>query len=157
MSQEKNYITPDGIKKLREEYSQLLNVERPKVVEVVAWAASNGDRSENGDYIYGKRRLREIDRRLRFLQGRLEQALVVDPKTIQTETIVFGAMVTVAYENGETRSYRIVGEDEWNVAEGKISWKSPLARALLGKRVGEEVLIKKPKGEEWVTIEKIET
>lgn len=153
---DKNYITPEGFEKLKAEYQQLLYQERPKLVETVAWAASNGDRSENADYIYGKRRLREIDKRIGFLSGRMENAEVVDPKTLSGQKVVFGATVTVVDEEEESHSYQIVGEDEWDVKLGKISWRSPVARALLGKSVGDEVKVQKPQGEEFVTIEKVE-
>lgn len=156
MSKEKNYITPPGFEKLRNEYSQLLNVERPKLVETVAWAASNGDRSENADYIYGKRRLREIDSRLRFLQDKIERAVVVDPTQLKGDKVVFGATITLTDENDVIHSYQIVGQDEFDIKNQKISWKSPVATALLGKKVGEEVQIKKPGGSEVVIIEKIE-
>jgi transcription elongation factor GreB len=155
-SKDKNYITPPGFEKLRDDYSQLLNVERPKLVEVVAWAASNGDRSENADYIYGKRRLREIDSRLRFLQDKLERAVVVDPKQLSGEKVIFGATVTISNEDGETLVYQIVGQDEFDIKQNKISWKSPVAAALLGKKAGDEVVIKKPDSSEIVCIEKIE-
>jgi transcription elongation factor GreB len=156
MSEEKNYITPVGYKRLRDEYSELLNVQRPKVVETVAWAASNGDRSENADYIYGKRRLREIDSRLRFLQGRLEKAVVVDPALLKGDKVVFGATVTVLNEDDQTRTYQIVGQDEFEIKSGKISWKSPVASALLGKKIGDEVKVSKPDSDEFLVIEKIE-
>jgi transcription elongation factor GreB len=156
MASDKNYITPEGLEKLRAEHYQLFHVERPKVVETVAWAASNGDRSENADYIYGKRRLREIDSRLRFLNGKLEKAEVVDPKKLTGNSVVFAATVTILNEDEENLVYQIVGEDEWDIKLGKISWKSPVAKALLGKKVGDEVRIQKPTGEEFVTIEKIE-
>lgn len=156
MEQSKNYITPEGAEKLRAEYAKLFHEERPKLVEVIAWAASNGDRSENADYTYGKRRLREIDRRLRFLSDRLEKAVVVDPKAQKGKTVLFGATVTISDEEGEEATYQIVGEDEWDVNAGKISWKSPMAKALLGKKEGDETVIKKPAGEEAVVIEKVE-
>ena len=156
MEQNKNYITPDGLAKLKAEYAQLFHNERPKVVETVAWAASNGDRSENADYIYGKRRLREIDSRLRFLTDRLEKAFVVDPKTLSGKKVLFGATVTVLDEDEKQVTYQIVGEDESNASAGKISWKSPMAKALLGKNEGDEVVIRKPAGEEAVTIEAVQ-
>jgi transcription elongation factor GreB len=156
VSKEKNYITPPGFEKLRDEYSQLLNVERPKLVEVVAWAASNGDRSENADYIYGKRRLREIDSRLRFLQDKLERAEVVDPSKLTGQKVIFGATVTISDEDGATLVYQIVGQDEFDIKNNKVSWKSPVAVALLGKKVGDEVVIKKPDSQVIVCIEKIE-
>lgn len=149
---EKNYITPTGFEKLREEYSELLHKERPKVVETVAWAASNGDRSENADYQYGKKRLREIDRRLRFLTDRLDKAEVVDPKTIKSDNVVFGATVTYVNEEEVSQTYQIVGEDEFDIKNAKISWKSPIARHLLGKKVDEEVVIKKPNEQEEVIL-----
>jgi transcription elongation factor GreB len=151
----KNYITPEGFEKLRAEYSKLINEERPKVVETVAWAAGNGDRSENADYIYGKRRLREIDSRLRFLAGRIEKAEVVDPKTLSGKSVLFGATVKLLDEDENEVVYQIVGEDEWDVSKNKISWKSPVAKALLGKKEGDEVLVKKPAGEEYLTIEEV--
>lgn len=153
--EKKNYITPKGFEKLKREYSELLNNERPKLVETVAWAASNGDRSENADYIYGKRRLREIDKRLRFLLGRIESAEVVDPSQIKSSKVVFGATVTVVNEEDELKTYQIVGEDETEISKHKISWKSPIAAALLGKKEGDEVVVKKPTGEETLLIEEI--
>ncbi len=156
MSGEKNYITPPGFHKLKEEYNQLLTVERPKIVETVAWAASNGDRSENADYIYGKRRLREIDRRLHFLQSRIEYAIVVDPLQLSGDKVVFGSTVTIVNEDDTEQTYQIVGQDEFDIKHGKISWKSPVATALLGKKKGDEVRVSKPGGDEFLTIEKIE-
>lgn len=156
MSDEKNYITPRGLEKLKAEYHELFHVERPKLVEVIAWAASNGDRSENADYIYGKRRLREIDRRLGFLGYRLEKAFLVDPSTVKSNTIVFGATVTILNEDEKKFVYQIVGEDETETSSGRISWKSPMAKALLGKKVDDDVVVKKPAGEEAFTIIKIE-
>lgn len=152
MDNSKNYITPKGIEKLKSEYHELLNVERPKVVEVVAWAASNGDRSENADYQYGKRRLRQIDGRLHFLQKRIEAAEVIDPKSLKSDKVIFGATVTIENEDGQTYTYQIVGEDELDVKQNKISWKSPVARALLGKKLDDEVKIQKPAGDEMVVI-----
>lgn len=156
MSEPKNYITPEGLQKLKAEYHELIHVERPKVVEVVAWAASNGDRSENADYQYGKKRLREIDKRAGFLMGRMEKAEVVDPKNIRSITVVFGATVTLIDEDEKEFIYQIVGEDEFDIKCGKISWKSPVAKALMGKKIGDEVLIQKPSGEEAIVIENIE-
>lgn len=152
MDHSKNYITPKGIEKLKAEYHELLNVERPKVVEVVAWAASNGDRSENADYQYGKRRLRQIDGRLHFLQKRIEAAEVIDPKTLKSDKVIFGATVSIENEDGESNTYQIVGEDELDIKQNKISWKSPVARALLGKKLDDEVKIQKPAGDEMVVI-----
>jgi transcription elongation factor GreB len=154
--EKKNYITPRGFQRLRDEFHQLMQVERPKLVETVAWAASNGDRSENADYIYGKRRLREIDSKVRFLTGRLESAVVVDPKTLSGDKVIFAATVTLENENGETLVYQIVGEDEFDIKTGKISWRSPVATALLGKKADDEVVLKKPSGDETVTILKVE-
>ncbi len=153
---DKNYITPIGFERLKAELHQLLYVDRPKVVEAVAWAASNGDRSENADYIYGKRRLREIDKRIGFLTGRMEKAEVVDPLKLSGKKVVFGATVTVINEEESSETYQIVGEDEWDVKSGKISWKSPVAKALLGRIEGDEVKVLKPQGEEFLTIELVE-
>lgn len=151
-----NYITPEGFEKMRAEYSELLNQERPKVVETVTWAASNGDRSENADYQYGKKRLREIDKRLHFLQKKLESSEVIDPKSIQSDKVVFGATVTLEDEEGNSKTYQIVGADEFDIQKGRISWKSPVAQALLGKKLDDEVKIIKPSGEEIVIITHIE-
>ncbi len=156
MDNTKNYITPEGIRRLKEEYNALMHVERPKVVEVVSWAAGNGDRSENADYQYGKKRLREIDKRVHWLTKRIEDAEVVDPKLMKGEKVLFGATVTISDDEGETKKYQIVGEDEFDIKAHKISWKSPVAKALLGKKSGDEVRIHKPTGEESVTIEKVE-
>ncbi|MBO9668021.1 MAG: transcription elongation factor GreB [Bdellovibrio sp.] len=156
MDNTKNYITPEGLAKLRAEYHELMNVERPRIVEIVAWAASNGDRSENADYQYGKRRLREIDKRVHFLTKRIEDAEVVDPKLMKGEKVLFSATVTLLNEDEEEIVYQIVGEDELDPKAGKISWKSPVARALLGKKIGDEVKIIKPLGEVFVTIENVE-
>lgn len=151
-----NYITPTGYQRLRDEMEHLLRVERPKTVETVAWAASNGDRSENGDYIYGKRRLREIDRRLRFLTKRLEIAQVVDPAQQQgNDQIFFGATITLLDEAGESQTYRIVGVDETDFTRGHISWISPLARALLKAREGDVVKFTSPAGMREVEIESV--
>jgi transcription elongation factor GreB len=146
MAEKVNYITPEGFKKLQEEFRQLFHDERPKLVETVAWAAGNGDRSENGDYIYGKRRLREIDKRLKFLRDRIESAQVVDPKSLSGRKVVFGATVTIEDEDGERKIYQIVGEDEIEPGKHRISWKSPMAKALLGKAVGDEIEINRPAG-----------
>ena len=152
MDMSKNYITPAGFAKLKAEYHELIAVERPKVVETVTWAASNGDRSENADYQYGKRRLRQIDGRLHFLQKRMEAAEVIDPKTMNSDKVVFGATVTIENEDGVQHTYQIVGEDELDVKQNKISWKSPVAKALLGKKLDDEVKIQKPAGDEIVII-----
>ena len=146
MAQTPNYITPEGFKKLQAEFTELFHGERPKLVETVAWAAGNGDRSENGDYIYGKRRLREIDKRLQFLRDRIENAQVVDPATVRSEKVVFGATVTIIDEDETEKVYVIVGEDEIEPGNNKISWKSPMATALLGKQVGDEIEIQRPVG-----------
>lgn len=151
----KIYLTREGADRMRAEYKQLFSVERPKLVETIAWAASNGDRSENADYIYGKRRLREIDRRLKFLIDRLEDAEVIEVATVRAENIVFGAYVDLEDEEGRTVSYQIVGVDEVDVEKGKISWKSPLGRALLGKNVDDEVVFETPKGEKVFVVLKI--
>ncbi len=143
----KNYITPGGYRKLKDELEQLWKVERPALVKTVAWAASNGDRSENGDYIYGKKRLREIDRRVRFLRKRLEQAEVVDPaKRGNCDQAFFGATVSVCDSNGCENTYSIVGVDEADVGRGLISWVSPLARVLLKLREGDVATLRTPAG-----------
>jgi len=143
----RNYITPAGHARLKAELEHLVKRERPHVVEVVAWAASNGDRSENGDYIYGKRRLREIDRRIRFLTKRLDIAQVVDP-TVQgdNDQVFFGATVTLCDADGSEHTYAIVGVDETDVARGRISWISPLARAIIKAREGDSVRFQSPVG-----------
>lgn len=151
-----NYITPQGLQKLKDELEYLIKEDRPTVVKTVAWAASNGDRSENADYIYGKRRLREIDKRMGWLTKRIEAAEVVDPKELKSEKVVFGATVSLEDEEGEVKTYQIVGEDEIDTSKGKISWKSPVAKALLNKQVGDEVKIRRPKGDSWVEIVKLE-
>jgi transcription elongation factor GreB len=155
MAEQINYITPEGFEKLRSEYLMLLNTERPQVVVTVTWAASNGDRSENADYQYGKKRLREIDRRLHFLQTRMESAEVIDPQTLKSDKVIFGATVVIENEDGDLRKYQIVGADEFDISKNKISWKSPIAKALLGKKVDDEAKIQKPSGEETVTIHEI--
>jgi transcription elongation factor GreB len=143
----KNYITPQGYRKLQNELEQLWKVERPALVKTIAWAASNGDRSENGDYIYGKKRLREIDRRVRFLRKRLELSEVVDPaRRMECGQVFFGATVTVCDSDGIEYTYSIVGVDEADVAAGRISWVSPLARALLKLREGEVAMLQTPSG-----------
>ena len=143
----KNYITAAGYARLRGELMALIDDERPKIVEVVHWAASNGDRSENGDYIYGKKRLREIDRRIRFLMKRLENAVIVDPASQEnTEQVFFGATVTVCDEAGCELTYQIVGIDEADAGKGMISWISPLAKALLKAREGDTVRFQIPDG-----------
>ena len=143
----KNYITPDGFRRLQQELNHLSRTERPGVVETVAWAAGNGDRSENGDYIYGKQRLRDIDRRLRFLAKRLENAEIVDPaRQSRLDQVFFGATVTYANENGDERTVTIVGVDEIDADRGRVSWVSPVARALLKAREGDVVELRTPTG-----------
>jgi transcription elongation factor GreB len=152
MTDKKNYITPEGFEKLRAEYVNLLNVERPKTVTVVTWAASNGDRSENADYQYGKRRLREIDKRLHFLKTRMQSAEIIDPSQMKSDKVLFGAKVTLENENGEEVVYQIVGEDEIDIKLKRISWMSPLAKAILGKKIDDEVKVNKPSGNENMII-----
>lgn len=150
------YLTPAGAARFQSELHELRVVERPKVVEVVSWAAGNGDRSENGDYIYGKKRLREIDRRMRFLIKRLEKAKIIDPSA-QTvvDRVFFGATVTYADEEERERTITIVGVDEARLDQGEISLVSPVARALLRARVGDWVLVRKPGGAEEIEIRAI--
>jgi transcription elongation factor GreB len=154
----RNYMTLRGHRAMLDEFEHLVKVERPNLVQVVAWAASNGDRSENGDYIYGKKRLRELDRRIRFLTKRLESAVVVDPlDQANTEQVFFGATVTLCEimpEPGAEVRYQIVGVDEADAALGRISWISPLARALLKAREGDSVRFESPAG--WREIEIVE-
>ena len=153
MNRQPNYITPTGWQKLKDELYRLVNKERPEIVQIVNWAASNGDRSENGDYLYGKRRMREIDRRIRFLTKRLEAAQVVDPETREaTDRIFFGATVTLLRGNGSKQTVRIVGTDETDAAQNKISWISPLARSLIKAQEGDEVMLHTPEGSETVEI-----
>lgn len=149
----KNYMTPAGYAQLDSEFNQLWKVERPKLVETISWAASNGDRSENGDYIYGKKRLREVDRRIRFLSKRLEHAEVVDPVTREdTDQVFFGATVTIADEDGSESTFAIVGVDEADAGRGRIAWISPMARALLKAREGDTVNVQTPEGRREVDI-----
>ena len=149
----RNYITPNGYSRLRQELVQLLNVERPEVVRTVSWAASNGDRSENGDYIYGKKRLREIDRRIRFLTRRLDVAEVVDSTVREaTDQIFFGATVRYATKDGTENSVTIVGIDEVDPAQGYVSWISPIAGALLKAYAGDTVTLRTPAGTETLEI-----
>ena len=147
----KNYITPEGFARLQREKKQLVEVERPEVVKVVAWAASLGDRSENADYLYGKKRLREIDRRVRFLIKRLESAEIVHSSGRDTDQIFFGAQVRVKGAAGE-RSVRIVGVDEVDPKRGDVSWISPIARALIKAREGDSVVLRTPSGDERLEI-----
>jgi transcription elongation factor GreB len=149
----RNYITPAGYRRLREELMSLLDVERPKVVEVVSWAAKNGDRSENGDYLYGKKRLREIDRRIRFLTKRLDIAEVADPSAhFGKDQVFFGATVTYANAAGDERTVTIKGIDESDSLAGEVSWISPIARALLKAREGDEVTLMTPGGLEKIEV-----
>ena len=149
----KNYITPAGHERLRAELLQLIDDERPKVVEVVHWAASNGDRSENGDYIYGKKRLREIDRRIRFLTKRLDIAVVADPSAHHgSDQIFFGATVTYANDDGDERTVTIKGIDEVDSLQGEVSWVSPIARTLLKAREGDTLQLVTPVGVETIEV-----
>jgi transcription elongation factor GreB len=149
----RNYMTPAGHARLRAELHALWNVERPKVVEIVSWAAGNGDRSENGDYQYGKKRLREIDRRVRFLRKRLEIADVVDPaRQTQRDRVFFGATVTFINSRDEERTVTILGPDEADIVRGEVSLYSPIARALMRARVGEAVRMQTPAGPEEIEI-----
>lgn len=150
------YITPEGEKALRDEVYQLWKVERPQVTAVVSEAAKNGDRSENGDYIYGKRRLREIDSRVGFLTRRLDKLEVVDRIPDNQNKVYFGAWVTVEEEDGSENTYRIVGPDEFDLSLGKLSMDSPMAKALLGKSVGDEIVFKTPDGERELYISKVQ-
>ena len=150
---QKNYITPDGFERLKAERRQLWNVDRPEVVRVVEWAAGNGDRSENGDYIYGKRRLREIDRRLRFLDKRMAAAETVDPaKQTRRDQVFFGATVTYVRADDSETTVTICGIDETTFGPARISWTSPVARALMRKQVGDTVTVRTPAGAEALEI-----
>ena len=143
----KNYIRPQGFRRLQEELRHLMRIERPRVVEVVSWAAGNGDRSENGDYIYGKKRLREIDRRIRFLTKRLEHSEVVDPaRQIRRDRVYFGASVTYVNALGDEKTVTIVGIDEADMDQGLVSWVSPIARALMKSAEGDVVRLRTPSG-----------
>ncbi len=148
----KNYITPAGFKRMTDELDRLWKVDRPKLVETIAWAASNGDRSENGDYIYGKRKLREIDRRIRYLNHRVDGAVIVDNAGKEHEKVFFGATVTVADESGATRTVTIVGTDEIDLSRGRVSWISPIATALLKAEVGDVVTLRTPRGAEELEV-----
>ena len=153
----KNYVTPAGLAALENEFRTLLYEERPKVVETVSWAAGNGDRSENGDYIYGKRRLREIDRRVRYLTKRIESAEVVDPKRQKNrDQVFFGATVEYARKDRTQQKVTIVGIDEAELANGKISWISPIARALMKAQIGDVIEFRTPAGTETVEVLSIE-
>jgi transcription elongation factor GreB len=150
------YITPQGFARIRAEYEQLFGEERPKIVEIVSWAASLGDRSENADYLYGKKRLREIDRRLSYLSKVMKSAKVVDPaKQEQRDSVRFGATIELADENDDRRVVTLVGEDESDASEGRISWAAPIARALIGAKVGDERIVFLPAGEKSYEILRI--
>lgn len=153
----KNYMTSQGYERLRFELLELIDNERPKVVDIVHWAASNGDRSENGDYLYGKKRLREIDRRIRFLTQRLKFAEITTPSIhYGNDQVFFGATVTYAGEEGSQRTVTILGVDEANSGLGQISWVSPVAKALLKSRVGDEVTLATPQGTQVLHVLKVE-
>jgi len=152
LDENKNYITPVGFAALKSELTQLKHRERPQVVNTVAWAAGNGDRSENGDYIYGKKRLREIDRRIAFLSDRINNSVLIDPQTVTFHGIYFGATVTIVDAEGQEKVYTIVGVDEVDVPNGKISWRSPLGAALLYRMDGDMVTYSTPQGKREVEI-----
>lgn len=147
-----NYITPSGLQQIQEEYQRLKHVERPEIVETVSWAASLGDRSENGDYIYGKKRLREIDSRLRYLGERLDKVELIDPTKKSSDKVEFGATVDVIDEDGNKKTYKIVGVDETDAEVGKVSWLSPIGKALLNSKVDDFVNFKTPKGDRELEI-----
>jgi len=150
------FITPQGFARLRAEYQQLFGEERPKLVETISWAAGNGDRSENGDYIYGRKRLREIDRRIGYLSRIMKAAKVVDPAEQPDKGVTrFGATVELADENDARRVVTIVGDDETDASAGRIGWSAPLTRALLGARVGDERVVRLPSGEKWYEVVEI--
>ena len=150
------FITPQGFARVRAEYEQLFSIERPKLVDTISWAAANGDRSENGDYIYGRKRLREIDRRLGHLSKVMKSAKVVDPAAQeQRDTVRFGATVELADENDDRRIITLVGEDEADASSGQVSWGAPIARALVGAKVGDERVVRLPAGEKSYEILKI--
>jgi transcription elongation factor GreB len=151
----KNYITPAGADKLKAEYQHLKFKERPEVTKTVAWAASNGDRSENADYTYGKKRLREIDRRLRFLGKRIDSFEIVDPTKIASDQVLFGATVTIRDEDDKEKTYSIVGIDEVDLTKGRISWISPLANAIFKAKVGDVINFRTPKGMKEIEIVEI--
>jgi transcription elongation factor GreB len=149
------FITPAGLARIRDEYDQLFGVERPRLVETISWAAANGDRSENGDYIYGRKRLREIDRRLGYLSKVMKGAKVVDPASQSTDQVRFGATVELADEDDNRRTLTIVGDDEADATAGRVGWSAPLARALIGARVGDERVVRLPSGEKNYEVMKI--
>jgi transcription elongation factor GreB len=147
-----NYITREGARRLQDELADLRSRQRPKIVQEVSDAAAQGDRSENAEYIYGKRKLREIDRRMHWLTRRLESATIVEPRTDGVEAVFFGAWVELEDEDGARSAYRIVGEDEIDLDKGHISWRSPLGRSLLKRRAGDTVVFRRPSGEAELTI-----
>lgn len=149
------FITPAGFARLRAEYDDLFGSERPKLVETIAWAAANGDRSENGDYIYGRKKLREIDCRLGYLARAMKAAKVVDPASQQTDEVRFGATVELADEDDRRRTLTIVGDDEADATAGQIGWSAPIARALIGAKVGDERVVRLPSGEKSYAIVRI--
>lgn len=156
MAEKLNYITPAGFRRLREEYDALFGTERPKIVETISWAAGNGDRSENGDYIYGRKRLREIDRRLGWLSRRMAAANILDPaRQPDKSRIFFGATVTLVDENDQERVVTLVGEDEADAGSGRISWNSPIARAIRGAAVGDLRRVTLPGGEKELEVVEI--
>jgi transcription elongation factor GreB len=156
MKKKDNYITPTGYALLTSEHDHLLLKERPEILKIIQWAAGNGDRSENADYIYGKRRLREIDSRLRHLQKRIESAHIVNPELIEATTIKFGATVTIIDEDENEKTYSIVGIDEIDLTVNRISWQSPIGKALIGNEEGDAVTIHTPKGMREFTVITIE-
>ena len=156
-AREPRFITPSGLAAIRAEYDALLGQERPKLVETIAWAAANGDRSENGDYIYGRKRLREIDRRLGYLSKVMKEARVVDPCAQPSrDEVRFGVTVELADDHDERRTVTLVGEDEADASAGRISWRSPLARALRGAKIGDERIVRLPAGEKSYEIVRID-
>jgi transcription elongation factor GreB len=156
MAEWKNYITPRGYKRLLDEQQQIWSVIRPKVVDEVAYAASLGDRSENAEYIYGKKKLRKLDSRLRWIRKRIEAAEVIDPAIDRADKVFFGATVTLLYQNDTERRFSLVGEDEIELQKSRISWRSPIGRAVMGKREGDEVRIRRPEGMAEVEILEVE-
>ena len=154
MSDRSRFITPQGFARIRAEYDQLFGTERPKIVDVISWAAGNGDRSENGDYIYGRKRLREIDRRLGYLSKVMKNAKVVEPAAQADRDVVrFGATVELTDEDDQRRTFTLVGDDEADAGAGRVAWGSPIARALVGARVGDERVVRLPAGEKsWEVI-----
>lgn len=151
------YITPTGFARIKAEYEQLFGTERPALVETISWAAGNGDRSENGDYIYGRKKLREIDRRLGYLSKVMKQAKVIDPATVEKrDEVRFGATVRLVDEEDRTRTVTIVGDDEAEAGDGRVGWSAPIARAIIGARIGDERGVRLPAGEMFYEIEAID-